>query len=290
MSDVEALAAECSAAAAPQVRLKACSACFGDEDAAGGVACAENHFLCKECIASAVRDFIADPAAAATAGGRLCCPVCERGAAYDDAELARRLPAADAGYDTAACVALRGRTHFDAYLAVRTDAALAAQADTLGVEWQQRLDAAVCRAQDENGEAVEGNGWVPAWVFERHVAAVSENVLTLKCPRCRAAFVDFNRCLALTCHRCKCGFCAYCLTDCGKDAHVHVMTCPESVAPGNFYLPTEQWEAFQRERRGRLVAQYADNAAASFRRCLLSAAAGPCRAAGVTIPGDAAGE
>ena len=47
----------------------------------------------------------------------------------------------------------------------------------------------------------------------RHII---EEILTLKCPRCEAAFVDFNGCFALTCHRCACGFCAHCLQDCGK--------------------------------------------------------------------------
>ena len=50
------------------------------------------------------------------------------------------------------------------------------------------------------------------------VRHIQERILTLKCPRagCEAAFVDFNGCFALTCHRCHCGFCAYCLQDCGQ--------------------------------------------------------------------------
>ena len=41
------------------------------------------------------------------------------------------------------------------------------------------------------------------------------------------AFVDFEGCFALTCANtnCKCGFCAWCLTDCGSDAHAHVPKC-----------------------------------------------------------------
>ena len=51
---------------------------------------------------------------------------------------------------------------------------------------------------------------------------VIEKVLTLSCPRCEQAFVDFDGCFALRCARCQAGFCAYCLADCGRDAHAHI--------------------------------------------------------------------
>ena len=53
---------------------------------------------------------------------------------------------------------------------------------------------------------------------------IIDNILTLHCPRCKAAFLDFQNCLALTCRRadCQCGFCAACLADCRGDAHHHV--------------------------------------------------------------------
>ena len=54
---------------------------------------------------------------------------------------------------------------------------------------------------------------------------VIEKVLTLSCPRCEQAFVDFDGCFALRCARCQAGFCAYCLADCGRDAHAHIGGC-----------------------------------------------------------------
>jgi hypothetical protein len=60
---------------------------------------------------------------------------------------------------------------------------------------------------------------------------IMENILTLRCPRskCHRAFVDFYDCCALTCSNVNCGaaFCAYCLADCGTDAHNHVSQCGE---------------------------------------------------------------
>jgi hypothetical protein len=64
-------------------------------------------------------------------------------------------------------------------------------------------------------------------VRRMRLAAVEED-LTLHCPRCRGAFLDFNGCAALYCRddgpRKGCGisFCALCLKDCNGDAHAHV--------------------------------------------------------------------
>ena len=66
-----------------------------------------------------------------------------------------------------------------------------------------------------------------------HAAALQlRELLNEKCPRCGAAFLDFTACCALTCHRCNCAFCAWCLRDCGGDAHRHVATCVRNLAPG----------------------------------------------------------
>ena len=56
---------------------------------------------------------------------------------------------------------------------------------------------------------------------------IVDKILTLSCPRCGQAFFDFDGCCALTCSRqgCKCAFCAFCLEDCGDDAHTHVKQC-----------------------------------------------------------------
>ena len=58
---------------------------------------------------------------------------------------------------------------------------------------------------------------------------IRSDVLNLRCPGCKAVFVDFDGCFALTCavNTCRRGFCAWCLKDCGADAHAHVATCPE---------------------------------------------------------------
>ena len=78
---------------------------------------------------------------------------------------------------------------------------------------------------------------------EVHAARVHliEDVLTLKCPRCGQAFLDFDGCFALTCSRCGCGFCGWCLHDCGDDAHRHVANCAFNLAGGEVYSTQEKF-------------------------------------------------
>jgi hypothetical protein len=88
--------------------------------------------------------------------------------------------------------------------------------------------------------------------FEREVemlrTQIIDNILTLRCPRCFVAFVDFDGCFALTCgkHGCGCGFCAWCLADCGTDAHSHVPNCPNNPLPGKpVYGELAAWKRVQ---------------------------------------------
>ena len=101
---------------------------------------------------------------------------------------------------------------------------------------------------------------------------IVEDVLTLRCPRprCKMAFLDFNGCCALTCgnNQCNAGFCAWCLHDCGADAHAHVASCP-SLPPGKsgVWASEEEWKAAQAGRKSkiidRMLAEASNNAVAA---------------------------
>ena len=74
--------------------------------------------------------------------------------------------------------------------------------------------------------------------------------LTDRCPRCGAAFLDFSGCCALSCFRCGCGFCAWCLADCGRDAHRQLANCQRNLAPGrNVFASEALWQQGRRQRR-----------------------------------------
>jgi hypothetical protein len=94
----------------------------------------------------------------------------------------------------------------------------------------------------------------------RHRKSIIEEILELRCPRCKLVFYDFNDCFALTCDGCGCGFCAYCLKDCGQDAHRHVAQCDMNRAPGrDVYGTQDLFLAHHRERkRGKLIEYFRD--------------------------------
>jgi len=72
---------------------------------------------------------------------------------------------------------------------------------------------------------------------DKHLFFIAENILTLQCPRCKQAIGDFEGCFAVRhgkdLNGCGCAFCAWCLKDCGNDAHPHVRVCELNPKPGN---------------------------------------------------------
>ena len=98
------------------------------------------------------------------------------------------------------------------------------------------------------------------------VLPIQNSFLTLSCPRCDAAFLDYNGCAALTCGQCNAGFCAVCLADCGNDAHAHVLVCPDNPTnPRSYWVTQDQFNAVHREIRQRQVEAYLDTLDADVR-------------------------
>lgn len=81
---------------------------------------------------------------------------------------------------------------------------------------------------------------------QEHRHHIIDQFLTLRCPRCKRAFLDYSGCAAVTCHACNCGFCAKCFKDCGRDAHEHAREC-RGPFPGvaavssSLFLATEEF-------------------------------------------------
>ena len=122
------------------------------------------------------------------------------------------------------------------------------QEETLVKEFEERLKAERARLTAMAADELK---------VEQTRVHIVERILTLKCPRCDAAFLDFTGCFALTCPRDNAGFCAYCLADCGDDAHRHVANCPHNTAPGRgVFGNADLFTAAQRARRQRMVEEY----------------------------------
>ena len=112
----------------------------------------------------------------------------------------------------------------------------------------------------------------------------TSTTLTLSCPQCHQAFLDYNGCMALTCSRagCGCGFCAICQADCGKDAHGHVgqwgdtgqrpeLTggCPYAervgVKKGEFFIPEDQFKVASSKMKAIRLQEYLETIPERFR-------------------------
>lgn len=108
---------------------------------------------------------------------------------------------------------------------------------------------------------------------------VIDEILTLRCPGCRAAFAHFDGCAVLKCHQsgCPCsvggldtGFCACCLQPCPSGAHMHVMLCKWNAYRSPF-LTWAQFDEMQRQRRFAELQDFFDGLDDDIMRCLLAA-------------------
>lgn len=99
---------------------------------------------------------------------------------------------------------------------------------------------------------------------------IVDNILSLRCPRCRAVFVDFSGCFSVYCNACPCSFCAWCLEDCGNDAHDHVFMCNESLEPQSYFGNKQSFELVHRKRREREVREFLDAAPPFLRASIVA--------------------
>jgi hypothetical protein len=144
-------------------------------------------------------------------------------------------------------------------------------------------------------------------IVQQHRLLIAENILTLRCPRvtCRTAIVDFDGCFALTCSTCGCAFCAWCLKDCGADAHPHgnmifiiiflvsieynifvlsVLECPESLRKGDYFAKISDFDYVHGRRREQEVLRYIrENVDESERSALKKAIEGDLADLGMSL-------
>ena len=224
--------------------LRTCSICMDDEvkrldgyecDNRGG----ERHFTCDDCLTRHVKEEMSkDIGRLEAANGQVSCPCktpalgCDNSNAVSDADLFRHAP-----------------DGFPDYLEAKKKLLEKQLGETIRREERQRME--------EEQARVARMDALQRGVHDARKHIVDE-LMTLKCPRegCRQAFVDFTGCFALTCSRCNCGFCAWCLDDCGNDAHKHVAGCRVNPQDGGVYGTKEAFDRWQEERRKGKVREY----------------------------------
>ena len=224
------------------VELRDCGSCWDKRRLEDGLECADKqHFLCKDCLESGLRAYLEPDSDRDPRVGRDLSVGCLQGPACG-ARLAARDLARLVSEATLAKVRERelGRREAEVQQQLRR-------------EYDERLKVELARKVDDV-------------IFTRHRDHIC-GLLEQSCPRCKRRFFDFEGCFALTCSGqggCGCAFCAYCLQDCGRDAHHHVAACPHrpSRAPSGdnvhdrFYGSSTEFEAAMKALRTRRVREY----------------------------------
>lgn len=122
----------------------------------------------------------------------------------------------------------------------------------------------------------------------KHRLKVIDDIFTLKCPRCKMAFLDYDNCSAITCGACKCGFCSYCLEDCGKDAHQHFYKngskCPNEGGP--LFIAYNLWQEYQNTRKERLLCEFLASLPEDIRQKVADLVSPDAKDLGITMPED----
>ena len=178
---------------------RSCCICFDEYFLSEGVECTQTstkggyHFTCSDCMSrhvdnestAALRDIVKRSA-------RIFCPMLCEGCTsecYPDTLLASQLrnkPTSLARY-------------FNARKRLLESQASEQADERIKIELDRLIH------MDENERIIYSK--------RKHV---TETILNCCCPRCNQVFLDFSDCFAVKCSRCPCGFCAWCLADCGK--------------------------------------------------------------------------
>jgi ankyrin repeat protein/serine/threonine protein kinase len=210
-----------------------CSVCCNTHWLDEGLSCSEQHFVCNGDLESLTKHFCSLSLAEIARRSALRCSEggC-KSAAWSNADLARALS--------------------EAQFAEYIDKLRAVSENRVLVEQQQRHQADLAQLERRlRGEMARDEE------IAAHRRHITNDLLCLRCPRCEQVFVDFVNCFALTCGKCRAGFCAWCLHDCGEDAHRHVNNCAHNTTQPRSVFGTEaQFEQAQRERRANLVRAY----------------------------------
>lgn len=106
---------------------------------------------------------------------------------------------------------------------------------------------------------------------ERHRLRIMDSIVTLHCPHCNLAILDFDGCFAVEHrsdtislgHGCGLYFCGWCLAKFGSnsDCHVHVKICPRNLHPGTYFgeFPADFNSVHGASRRSQVLQYLRDN-------------------------------
>ena len=224
-----------------------------------GYSCKKKHFMCWECFENHVKQVSGPDSVGKSVDkdGNLLCIECD--------ELITLLNVAKGSVP---------KNVFDLLEKLKSNSAMKKAVDKALQEQETRL-----KKEFERILAIQDQDEREA---ERFRLDIIENILTLRCPRCKVAFIDYEGCAALTCGCCKAGFCAFCLTDCGDDAHAHVPSCAQNESR-QMFIAFPEFNRLQSKRRQNLIIEKIKNVAPKVQTLLLKKMTKDLNDLGITI-------
>lgn len=225
-------------------RKRQCLVCFDDTDVAAGIECPNGsaHFLCNGCLSRHVEEDVTSENLPrfCQRGGVRCPGIGCTEETFGDQELASHLP-------------------MDAWQKYRA-AKFRLEEQRIYAQAESDIKLRI-KAEQERNQSL-GSNEVEAL---RHQKNIVEDILTLRCPRCRQAFVDFLGCSVLKCSRarCSCEFCAWCLRDIralNEIPHRHVRLCKHNISEDKSTSARKaDFCRAHRHRRTRMLIEYLDH-------------------------------
>ena len=211
--------------------VRTCCVCHCPEPRSQGVECdaAERHFTCDDCLSAHVTRL--EALSDADSGGVKCCA--------SDWGCASRFPIQVVAQHATPLAFATLQRHANDLKHV----ALQGEFE----QWKERFEAELAARSEQERRALAAR---------RHI----EEMMDLRCPRCGSVFDQFVGCAALTCAAANCGagFCAFCLTDCGSDAHAHVRECRLNPKRNEYFVSEAEWaRVVDGQRREKLQAYWA---------------------------------
>ncbi|KAJ8602190.1 hypothetical protein CTAYLR_003526 [Chrysophaeum taylorii] len=255
-----------------------CGVCLDKFKQSDGCRCARGeHFTCWPCLYEHAKVALQGNALKRTLiEGDLCCPGDGCDASYDLQNVALQANAAGEA-NREACRAAFSAIH-SLKLKAHEDRVLPKALEDQKRQMEADFDR-IMQIQD-------GTERRAALLHHR----ICEQILTLRCPKCKAAFGDFDGCFALTCaaQHCQVQFCAWCLNHWdARDCHNHVATCPEASRRGYFHS-FEIFTQHHNNRRQRRVIERLQREEPDVRRAALRLLRKDFGDLNITIPPDMA--
>jgi len=240
-----------------------CCVCFDEFVSSQGVLCSNtecSHFYCNVDFSGMLQSQCRDLGKFIRSGCRVICAMCRA------QPVAINEPLLEVPFDMSAIGLHSDAVSLAAYVTAHRDA----EAD-LG---ERRRQAEVSRLKEKHDDEIQSlreqvmvdRAERLVSFAQRHRGRIIESILTLKCPHCETAVLDFDGCFAIE-HRpddgnsrAGCGryFCGWCLapSDSNRSCHSHVIACPRNPHQGSYSGTYEEFTSVHAESRREQVLQY----------------------------------